>query len=204
MFKREQFDEAIQYLQDHINDLERDYTKGAMEFKRFLSNVIFNITLLLGDMGYDHSKLNNEKYMYFAAIEGASRAGEAAARLNVFLEEVMGIIGYTPAVDSNIKRILDYIEQNYAEQLTLTELANHFHFNPSYLSTYFSTHTAEGFSEYVTKIRIEKSIELLRNRNVSISEVSGKVGYSDHSYFCKVFKRLKGMSPSSYRKQFFV
>lgn len=204
MFKREQFDEAIPYLQAHVTDLSNDYTKGVIEFKRFLSNVIFNITLLLGDMGYDHSKINHEKYMYFAAIDGASQASEAVAQLNIFLDEAMKIIGHTSAVDPNIKKILDYIEKNYAEQLTLTELANHFHFNSSYLSTYFSTHNDEGFSEYVTKIRIEKSVELLRNRSVSISEISGKVGYSDHSYFCKVFKRLKGMSPSSYRKQFFA
>lgn len=204
LFKREQFDEAIQYLQAHVTDLSNDYTKSAIEFKRFLSNVIFNITLLLGDMEYDHSKISNEKYRYFAAIDGASQASEAVTQLNIFLDEAMKIIGHTPTVDPSIKKILDYIEKNYAEQLTLTELANHFHFNPSYLSTYFSTHNDEGFSEYVTRIRIEKSVELLRNRNVSISEISGKVGYSDHSYFCKVFKRLKGMSPSSYRKQFFV
>ncbi|WP_299093226.1 response regulator transcription factor [uncultured Metabacillus sp.] len=202
MFKREQFEKAMDYLQSHVSDITTTNSMNVAEFKRFLSNVIFNITLLLNNMGFDSSTVNQKKFAYFTAIEGADHVDEAVDQLQQFLAEVTTIVGQPSNNDPSVKRILDYIEEHYAEPLTLTELAKQFHFNPTYLSTYFSTHIHEGFTEYVTKVRIEKSLELLHNRNISISDISGKVGYSDHSYFCKVFKKLKGMSPSSYRKQF--
>ena len=96
--------------------------------------------------------------------------------------------------------LLEYIEQRYAEPLSLTEIAKHFHFNPSYLSSYFASHNKEGFSEYLNKIRVEKAADLLEKDTASISEISSMVGYSDHSYFTKVFKKLSGFSPSHYRK----
>ncbi|MGO4372676.1 helix-turn-helix transcriptional regulator, partial [Paenibacillus sp. MCAF20] len=102
----------------------------------------------------------------------------------------------------NMKRLLDYIDEHYAEPLNLTEMAKHFHFNPSYLSSYFSTHNEEGFIEYLHKVRTDKAASLLRKGEAMISEISGLVGYSDHSYFCKVFKRHTGHSPSSYRRQY--
>ncbi|MNZ83630.1 Arabinose operon regulatory protein [compost metagenome] len=97
--------------------------------------------------------------------------------------------------------LLDYVKEHYAEPLSLTEVAKHFHFNPSYLSSYFSTHNKEGFSEYLNRIRVEKAAELLAADTMSISAISGMVGYSDHSYFTKVFKKLTGLSPSDYRKK---
>src|SRR5690606_21085504 len=105
--------------------------------------------------------------------------------------------------EPNLKRLLEYIDSHYMESISLSSLADHFHFNPSYLSTYFSTHKGEGFSEYLNKVRIERAIDLLQEKNIPISEISHLVGYSDHSYFCKVFKKSTGMSPSSYQKQFF-
>jgi two-component system response regulator YesN len=80
-------------------------------------------------------------------------------------------------------------------------VAKAFHFNPSYLSTFFASHNPEGFNEYLNKIRVEKASELLRGGEASISEISGMVGYSDHSYFTKVFKKRTGLSPSQYRIQ---
>ena len=96
---------------------------------------------------------------------------------------------------------MEYMRENYAEPLTLKEVAKHFHFNPSYLSSYFSTHNNEGFIEYLNKIRIEEAAKLLIKGAASISEISGMVGYSDHSYFCKVFKKIKGLSPSQFKRK---
>lgn len=103
--------------------------------------------------------------------------------------------------DVNMKKLMQYISKHYAEPLTLTEVAKHFHFNPSYLSSYFSTHNKESFIEYLNRIRIEEATKLLIQGTESISEISGLVGYSDHSYFCKVFKKIKGSSPSQYKRK---
>ncbi|MCP3762222.1 response regulator transcription factor [Domibacillus sp. A3M-37] len=206
MLKRSQLEEAIDNLLLHVDKLSRNYTNDIQEFKRFLSNIIFNVTLLVRDLGCENAKFYKDKYAYFASIDGSVRADEAIRQLMNFLTDVKQAVynQSTSKIDPGIKKIMDYIDQHYDQPLTLTEVASRFHFNPSYLSTYFSNHSSEGFSEYVTKVRIEKAVDLLQQRHIFISEISGKVGYADHSYFCKVFKKVKGMSPSSYRKQFFL
>ncbi|WP_046174727.1 response regulator transcription factor [Domibacillus indicus] len=204
--KRLQWDDAIENLLMHVDKLSKDYTSDIQEFKRFLSNIIFNVTLLAGDLGYENTKFNKDKYGCFASIDNADRADEAVRQLTNFLTDMKQTFQSQPAGkrDPGIKKIMNYIDLHYNQPLTLTEVANHFHFNPSYFSTYFSTHSREGFSEYVTKVRIEKAVDLLKQMHISVSEISGKVGYTDHSYFCKVFKKIKGMSPSTYRKKFFL
>jgi two-component system response regulator YesN len=202
--KRKHFDSAFHYLQDHVTTLSASYTTDIFEYKAFFGNIIFNITILLSNMGYDIKELENAKYTYFRSIEEASSAVDTVELLNRFIEEAKKTIFSTPiqSEDQNMKKLMEYIGDHYAEPLTLTGVAKHFHFNPSYLSNYFSTHNKEeGFIEYLNRVRIEEATKLLTRGTESISEISGMVGYSDHSYFCKVFKKLKGLSPSQYKRK---
>ncbi|MFC4714221.1 response regulator [Planococcus dechangensis] len=203
MFKDRLFNSAFTYLQNHVDYLAGRYNNDSFEFKSFLGNIVFNIVVLLDAMKYDTQELEQKKYSYFSTINEATNINEALRMLNTFLEEVKGIIhlGDKASESNNLDKILEYIELHYTEPLRLSEIANHFHFNASYLSSYFSTHHKEGFSEYLNRVRIKKSMELLENSTVSISNISGMVGYSEHSYYCKVFKRITGMSPGSYRKE---
>ncbi|CAM3910419.1 response regulator transcription factor [Lederbergia lenta] len=204
VFKREQFDDAFTYLEKHTNYLAQHYTMDVLAFKSFIGNIIFNVTTLLGNMKYDNHHLERAKYGYLAKIDGASSAREALLQLDECITVARHVISETRLnmVQPNMQKLLNYIDKHYAEVLSLTEMANHFHFNPSYLSNYFSMNNNEGFNEYLNKVRIEKSTQLLRENTTPISEISHLVGYSDHSYFCKVFKKMMGTSPSKYRKQF--
>jgi two-component system response regulator YesN len=100
--------------------------------------------------------------------------------------------------------MLSYISEHSSESLDLTEVAKVFNFNYSYLSSYFNSHIQEGFSEYLNKIRVEKACVLLKQTPLSIAEISESVGYSDQSYFCRVFKKLTGHTPSSYRRRYYT
>lgn len=203
LFKDRLFNAAFTYLEDHVDYLAGRYNNDSFEFKSFLGNIVFNVIVLLDSMKYDTHDLEQKKYGYFSAINEAGHVNEALGQFNGFLESVRAIMlfGDKANESNNLDKILGYIEQHYTEPLRLSEIANHFHFNASYLSSYFSTHHKEGFSEYLNRVRIKKSMDLLENSTVSISNISGMVGYSEHSYFCKVFKRITGMSPGSYRKE---
>ncbi len=203
MFKDRLFNAAFTYLENHVDYLAGRYNNDSFEFKSFLGNIVFNIVVLLDAMKYDTQELEQKKYTYFSAINEAANVDEVRGLLDVFLKEVKEIIHLGDKANefNNLDKILEYIELHYTEPLRLSEIANHFHFNASYLSSYFSTHHKEGFSEYLNRVRIKKSMELLENSTVSISNISGMVGYSEHSYYCKVFKRITGMSPGNYRKE---
>jgi two-component system, response regulator YesN len=202
-FKRRNFEGAFTYLQEHVTALSICYTLDIYEYKSFIGNIVFNTTVLLGNMEYDVKELDQAKYTYFKVIEEAQTAIEAKNQLNKFISEAKQCISSSQnhLDNQNMKKLLEFIKEHYAEPLTLTDVAKHFHFNPSYLSSYFSTHNNEGFIEYLNRIRIEEASKLLVEEKATISEISGIVGYSDHSYFCKVFKKITGLSPSQFRRK---
>ena len=201
-FKHERFDLAFSYLEEHVTELSSSFTTDIFEYKSFFGNVIFTISVLLSNLEYDVKNLENEKFSFFNKIDGAKTASGVVHQLQLFLTKAKEVITTkkTQSGFSSFQLILDYIEDHYAEPLSLSDVATTFHFNPSYLSSYFATHNKEGFNEYLNKIRIEEAVKLLLNTTTPISEISGLVGYSDHSYFCKVFKKQKGLSPSQYRR----
>ncbi|WP_412675516.1 response regulator [Alkalihalobacillus alcalophilus] len=203
-FTQQRFDSAIQYVRDYAKVFSTCYTTKVSEYKSFFSNIIFNISILLRNMDYDVTELEKVKYESLQFVEESNTTSKVDEYLNKFLMECYHCITIkrNQTGNPNMRKLLAYIQKHYAESLTLTGVANHFHFNPSYLSNYFSVHNKEGFVDYLNKIRIEEATKLLIQSDHSISEIGPMVGYTDHSYFSKMFKKLKGMSPSAYRRKF--
>lgn len=100
-----------------------------------------------------------------------------------------------------VKDALLYVEQHLQEQLTMAEVAGLVHLNASYFSVMFKEQTGLPFSEYLSRLRVQKAKELLLQSRLSIGEIGERVGYHTDKYFIKVFKTLEGISPSRYRQQ---
>ena len=200
--KRKQYRKAFTGFLEYACLRSMDYRTDIFEFKSSLGNFIFNVATTLGKMKVETGSLENAKYDYFRKIDEARYAGEAIAVVEAFIREAQRAIGETnTSVNPNMDRLLEYIQDHYADPITLTGVARQFHFNASYLSSYFASYNGEGFSEYLNKIRLEKAMELLLTTELTISEISASVGYSDQSYFTKVFKKQTGISPSQFRRQ---
>mgnify|MGYP005857661087 CR=1 FL=1 len=97
-------------------------------------------------------------------------------------------------------RLLKYISDNYEKPLYLSDLSRMFHLNETYICDLFKKSLGKTFTEYLTGLRLKKAAELLVKTNTPISGISDTVGYSDYSYFSKIFKKHYGMSPTQYRK----
>lgn len=100
-----------------------------------------------------------------------------------------------------VKKISEYIEENYNKDISLVQVANYIGFSSFYLSKLIKESLEINYVTYVTTIRIEKAKQLLIDNQLNISEVAYEVGYSEPKYFSNVFKKMVGMTPSSYRKQ---
>lgn len=114
-------------------------------------------------------------------------------------EIVIGSIGNSTR-DSVLDDILNYINHNYANNITLENIAPLFGYNSSYLGKIFSKRMGENFNSYVDHIRIEKSKELLLNEDLKVYSVAERVGYRNVDYFHIKFKKYVGQSPAEYRK----
>jgi two-component system, response regulator YesN len=102
---------------------------------------------------------------------------------------------------SVIEKSLIFINKNYKTNISLDAIASSVHLNSSYFSTLFKREMGISFSNYLNKIRIDKSKLMLKNTNYSILEIALEVGFEDQSYFTKVFKTLTNMTPKEYKQK---
>ena len=92
-----------------------------------------------------------------------------------------------------------YIKNNFTQRLFLKELAIQFALSPNYCCSLFTKTTGLTFSQYITKLRMEKALLLLQNPTLTINDIAGLTGYDDQIYFSKVFKKYYSLTPSQYR-----
>ena len=115
-------------------------------------------------------------------------------------ELIMNYIG-SSSRDSVLDDILHYINHNYAENITLENIAPLFGYNSSYLGKIFNKKMGENFNSYVDHIRIEHSKQLLLNDSLKVYQVAEKVGYRNVDYFHIKFKKYVGQSPAEFRRK---
>lgn len=100
-----------------------------------------------------------------------------------------------------VERINQYIEQHYAEDITLAALADEVHYSPSYLSRFYKTHTGQNLMAHISGVRIAHAKALLAKTNLKISEIAAQCGFCSTKYFNQVFKRTMDISAVQYREQ---
>ncbi len=101
-----------------------------------------------------------------------------------------------------ILSIRDFIHKNVArENLSVKEIGEYVHLTSTYVCTVFRNETGSTLNQYITRVRMEQAKEFLSDTDLSISEISAKVGYSDGNYFGKSFKKYTGQTPSEYREK---
>ncbi|WP_249674977.1 AraC family transcriptional regulator [Pseudomonas abieticivorans] len=97
-------------------------------------------------------------------------------------------------------RAVDYIFAHYGRDLTLEEVAEHLGMKPTYFSRVFKHATGRSFVEFVNRLRISKSCELLADGHKPVTDVCFESGFNNISNFNRRFQQLKGMTPSHYRR----
>lgn len=98
-----------------------------------------------------------------------------------------------------ISKCIKFIEENYMNNISLSDLADYTHKSKSYLSTLFKLETNVNFSIFLINYRIEKAKQLLRESDCKIYEIAERVGFNNPYYFSKVFKETTGLCCKTYR-----
>lgn len=100
-----------------------------------------------------------------------------------------------------VKRIINYLNENYEQRISLEQIAHNMYLSPVYISKIFKEETGESPINYLIKIRLERAKEILQTRNNrSIKSIAKEVGYDDVYHFSKLFKKYYGISPLYYKK----
>lgn len=103
--------------------------------------------------------------------------------------------------ENAVECVKTYMEQHWKENVSRTRMAELVHFHPDYLSRIFKEATGFSMTDYLTELRMQEAKRRLLKTRERISEVALEVGYTDLSYFTRIFRRRFGVSPREYRKQ---
>lgn len=98
-----------------------------------------------------------------------------------------------------IKNTMQYIQQHFNEELHLDDLCKYSMMSKTYFCYIFKSITGKTFSEYLIDLRIQKSMKLLIESDMSVTEICFKVGFNDVTHFCRMFKKITGVPPKHYR-----
>lgn len=100
-----------------------------------------------------------------------------------------------------IRQIMEYIQAHYAEKITLEDLADQIHLCKSESCRLFKRYMNESMFDYLLGYRIDRSLELLRQNDQDVTQIAGRVGFTNPGYFSRIFKRRMGCTPLEYRKK---
>ena len=131
-------------------------------------------------------------------------------KINAYLSDLLAFVmdeaslpekvkGTTTGV--SVEAVREYIDENYASQIELDDLAERFGIDKGYLSKSFRKQVGQSIIEYTRVVRINKAKELLRFNDMTLDEIGKAVGITPGRYLSEVFKAVEGVVPSDYRKQ---
>lgn len=143
--------------------------------------------------------------LYDGGIPGYELALKALLLQMIFLllqfKETAPVSDTSNAIHSEkLKAVLDYMELHYMDSITVSELAGLCYFSEYHFMRFFKKHMNMTCMEFLNNLRLEKAVELLKDDNASILEVSLSVGFHNLSYFHRAFKKKYRMTPGEFVK----
>lgn len=112
------------------------------------------------------------------------------------------IIANSPRKKQIYNDIIDYVKLNVQTDLKITNIANYFGYNEKYLSHLFRSIVGIPLKQYILKLKVEEANFFLTDTNLSIGQISEKLGFSDSHVFAKSYKKVSGLTPTEYRNAF--
>lgn len=101
---------------------------------------------------------------------------------------------------TRLDKVLDAVAERYSTHISTADLAELCYISEAHFCRFFKAATGKTALEYINGYRAERAEALLKNTDMSLSEVAEAVGFEDVNYFCRVFKRARGVSPGEFRR----
>lgn len=190
-------------------NFKKDFLNGWNESETFLSifsrgvNVIRLDPLQQARIHELLLKIITECDNHLEGFEDCSQA-----LLIVLLIQIFRYLKQTPALTNDrenetsekIFKVVRYLNEHYQESLTLKTIKDRFFISPYHFSRTFKRITGFNFIEYLNSVRTKEAQRLLKESTLSVTEISEQVGFDSLTHFGRVFKKINGVSPSSYRR----
>ncbi|AOT71347.1 response regulator transcription factor [Geosporobacter ferrireducens] len=193
------YNDAKTILKEVLDNIEENQDENERERIKKAAVVADKMIEMSTSMGlkkiHPHSYDTAKKFSQIYEFKKARI--ELTEILDIIFEEIVDKKLYDRNDEMNA--IVNYVEKNYQNRISLEEVADYVNLNPQYLSRLVKKELGIGFSNYVTNLKIEKAKELLLETDMPVLNISLELSYNEPNYFCRVFKKIVGMTPMEYR-----
>jgi len=183
------------------------FLQTGQVFARKPTEAQFNrMTRLVAEWGLDVDQ-SALREAYFGSRVLPARQHESVVKLLSIFAQHLSMVGNQVVVQQEnaeppvIARAKQFIHEHQAEDLSLGQVAKAVNTSTFYFCKIFKKMTGINFTDYLSRVRIEKAKNLLLNPNLRISEIAYEVGFQSLTHFNRVFKKIIGQSPTRYRGQ---
>jgi AraC-like DNA-binding protein/ligand-binding sensor protein len=190
-----------------IGDQLIGYLTTGQMFRKLPTEAQFNHTAkLLADWGV-HMNRKDLHTLYFKTRVLTARQHESIVRLLAIFADHLSILSNRIVVQGQnvetpaILRAKHYISEHLAEPLSLGQVARSVNESRFYFCKQFKKATGLSFTDYVSRVRTERAVNLLINPKLRVSEAAFESGFQSVTHFNRVFKRILGRTPTGYREQ---
>lgn len=187
---------------EHYSEFLQEIAREKSEMLHlFAIDLFIGIESAFNAMGTDLYKLTGGQFDYRKLSAKRSAADIRLIGGQLLLESTSCLSGNTVSQPSLILgKAQAYMEANYHHDISLEDVANAVFVSSSYFSRFYKQQTGETFIEYLTRLRLGKAVELLKQRKHKIYEISEIVGYKSSKYFNRQFKQALGCTPKEYAR----
>ena len=181
------------------------YFKSGNDFSLLKSRAIELMVVLARaaiEVGADLEAIFGLEYQYFGSINNTKDINQLShvltQVLNKFIDNIFSITNVKNK--SLIYKAMNYIRENYNQNIQLSSVAKYIGLSNSYFSNFFKTETGMTYTEYLNLVRIENAKKMLKEGH-SLVTTAQKIGFNDQSYFSRIFKKIEGKPPGKWQKQ---
>ena len=192
------------YLPDESSDWEFLYiTTFGQEIEHFYRSIVEKKGNIIELDRHATPIKHIERVIDKIRSAGIHHSYEASGYAYTFIMELMQYLEYGSSSLNDlpiaVAKAVSYIEAHYSEDLSLDDIVNVSEVSKYHFIRLFSKTMKKTPIQYVTKIRLEKAVELLQTTNLSIEEIAYETGFQSGNYFSKVFRQYFSTSPGKYR-----
>ncbi|WP_373231912.1 helix-turn-helix domain-containing protein [Cohnella sp.] len=193
---------SVSYLKVILERIATTYKFHVDMFKSEVIDLIMSLSRMVLDMGGDGAVILSENARMIQSLIGTVRYDNFVNKLCDYWRNIARHAGQVNQFEGSpiIGTAIKYMKNHHQEKVSLKGIAEYCHVNPYYLAHLFKRETGMSCFEFLTKLRIEKSLYLLDNTDMTVQNIAVQVGFPDANYFSRKFKIIMDCSPSGYRE----
>ncbi|MBE5041248.1 helix-turn-helix transcriptional regulator [Ructibacterium gallinarum] len=202
--KRGDYANAHQILEEIFERNLKNFSASILMARCFMYEIMGMISRVIIEMNENGREFVFEYGDALKSLTDCTTLIDMKDKISEIFKEICDINSKvndaTGKVEEVVKKAKEYIDQHFADpNLNCNMVAAEFNIKNTYLSSMFKQQTSEGMLEYITKVRIEKSMELLKNTDMTIEKIAAAVGYTNSRTFSRAFVKMIGVSPGKVR-----